>query len=217
VSSTHTAPTAVTCGLPSSFTVANHVVRAFGASGAGADSAWSFSMTAAQSTGGNPSAAPRLMVSMRPPLIAQPMLDVGLSGVQTQRSPKVIGRGASSSDGCGIGRCSPARPRRHRFTRPGGSCDHAGTVANEGRVMSASDIASWVSALAAAGAFAAAAYQLASLRRDAVASRAAEIQAVAFETDVLVRPEGVDAREGRSRWVYDFSVVNPGRLPVTNV
>ena len=83
--------------------------------------------------------------------------------------------------------------------------------------MSGSDIAGWVSALAAAGAFAAAAYQLASLRRENVASRAAEIQAVAFETDVLAGPVSADAGEGRSRWVYDFSVANPGRLPVANV
>src|SRR3954454_17757103 len=72
VPSTQRAPTAVTWGLPSRLTVANHVVREFNASGAGADPAWSVSTTAAQSTGGNPSAAPRLIVSMRLPLIAQP-------------------------------------------------------------------------------------------------------------------------------------------------
>src|SRR5690349_21764707 len=52
VPSSHSAPTAVTCGLPSSLTVASHVVREFAASGAGADAASSFSATAAQSTGG---------------------------------------------------------------------------------------------------------------------------------------------------------------------
>src|SRR6478672_1488228 len=41
--SSQRAPTAVTCGLPSSLTVANHVVREFGASGAGADFASSLS------------------------------------------------------------------------------------------------------------------------------------------------------------------------------
>ena len=58
VPSSQTAPTAVTCGLPSSLTVVSHVVRALCASGAGADPASSFSVTAAQFTGGSPSAAP---------------------------------------------------------------------------------------------------------------------------------------------------------------
>src|SRR6476661_8231135 len=54
--STHSAPTAVTCGLPSSLTVDSQVVREFAASGTGADPAASFSATTAQSTGGTPSA-----------------------------------------------------------------------------------------------------------------------------------------------------------------
>src|SRR6516162_6649801 len=54
--SSHRAPTAVTCGLPSSLTVDSQVVREFTASGAGADPAASLSATAAQSTGGSPSA-----------------------------------------------------------------------------------------------------------------------------------------------------------------
>src|SRR6266545_2275702 len=48
--SIHTAPTAVTCGLPSSLTVTSHVVRALCASGAGAAPASSFSTTSVQST-----------------------------------------------------------------------------------------------------------------------------------------------------------------------
>src|SRR5436190_19243782 len=56
VPSSHRAPTAVTCGLPSSLTVDSQVVREFAASGAGADPAASLSATAAQSTGGSPSA-----------------------------------------------------------------------------------------------------------------------------------------------------------------
>src|SRR5882757_7986823 len=67
VLSSHRAPTAVTCGLPSSLTVDSQVVREFSASGAGADPASSFSATAAQSTGGSPSALPRLVISMRHP------------------------------------------------------------------------------------------------------------------------------------------------------
>src|SRR5215471_5695869 len=71
VPSSHRAPTAVTCGLPSSLTVDSQVVREFIASGAGADPASSFSATAAQSTGGSPSALPRLMISIRHPFIVQ--------------------------------------------------------------------------------------------------------------------------------------------------
>src|SRR5215472_6848828 len=67
--SSHRAPTAVTCGLPSSLTVDSQVVRELCASGAGADPASSFSATAAQSTGGSPSASPRLVISMRHPFI----------------------------------------------------------------------------------------------------------------------------------------------------
>src|SRR5499426_343159 len=63
VPSTQRAPTAVTCGLPSSLTVDSHVVREFAASGRGVDPASSFSATAAQSTGGSPSASPRFMIS----------------------------------------------------------------------------------------------------------------------------------------------------------
>src|SRR5580658_2291489 len=66
VPSSHSAPTAVTCGLPSSLTVDSQVVREFAESGAGADPASSFSTTAAQSTGGSPSALPRLVISIRP-------------------------------------------------------------------------------------------------------------------------------------------------------
>src|SRR5262250_1438210 len=63
VPSAQRAPTAVTCGLPSSLTVDSHVVREFAASGRGADPASSFSATAAQSTGGSPSVSPRFMIS----------------------------------------------------------------------------------------------------------------------------------------------------------
>src|SRR5436190_13513654 len=64
VPSTQRAPTAVTCGLPSWLTVDSHVVREFAASGRGVDPASSFSTTTAQSTGGSPSALPRLMISI---------------------------------------------------------------------------------------------------------------------------------------------------------
>src|ERR1700757_4451976 len=69
VPSSHSAPTAVTCGLPSSLTVDSQVVREFTASGAGAKPAASFSVTAAQSTGDSPSASPRLMISISLPFV----------------------------------------------------------------------------------------------------------------------------------------------------
>src|SRR5690348_3861290 len=64
VPSSHTAPTAVTCGLPSSLTVDSQVVRALCAAGAGPGPASSFPAIAAQATGGSPSAVPRLVISM---------------------------------------------------------------------------------------------------------------------------------------------------------
>src|SRR4051794_20714103 len=75
VPSNQIAPTAVTCGVPSSLTVASHLVRELCASASGADPASSFSITASQSTGGSPSAAPRLMVSMML-LLVRPMTPV---------------------------------------------------------------------------------------------------------------------------------------------
>src|SRR2546423_5601541 len=64
--SSQMAPTAVTCGLPSSLTVVSHFVRALCASGSGAEPSSSFSTTAVQLTGGRPSSTPRLMTSMTP-------------------------------------------------------------------------------------------------------------------------------------------------------
>src|SRR3954454_6273560 len=60
VPSTQSAPTAVTCGLPSSLSVVSHVVLEFGQSGFGASRASSLAVMALQSTGGSPSAVPRL-------------------------------------------------------------------------------------------------------------------------------------------------------------
>jgi hypothetical protein len=84
-------------------------------------------------------------------------------------------------------------------------------------VAAAADVASWISALAAAGAFGAAAYQLARLRREDLRRRVAEIRGVAVMTKVVVRPTRADAVGGSSRWVYLFTVHNPGHLPITNV
>src|SRR4051812_17651696 len=67
VPSSHTAPTAVTCALPSSLTVDNQVVREFTASLSGADPESIFPTMADQSTGGRASAAPRFTISMTLP------------------------------------------------------------------------------------------------------------------------------------------------------
>jgi hypothetical protein len=83
--------------------------------------------------------------------------------------------------------------------------------------MSAADVASWVSAFAAAGGFLAAAGQIYGFRRDALSVRAAEIASVALETDVVQRPESPNAGNGRGRWIYNFTVRNPGRLPISRV
>lgn len=83
--------------------------------------------------------------------------------------------------------------------------------------MSAVDVAQIASALGALGAVAIAAYEIGGLRRDSVATRAGEIAGVAVATDVVTRPVGPDAGGSTSRWVYQFSVYNPGRFPVTEV
>jgi len=83
--------------------------------------------------------------------------------------------------------------------------------------MSATDVASWVSAVAAAGGFLAAAYQLWGLGQDALNDRAAEILGVAVVTDVVFRPRKPDVGDSCSRWKYGFVVHNPGRLPITDV
>src|SRR6202050_1054958 len=95
----HRAPTAVTCGLPSSLTMDSQVVREFRASGAGADPAWSFSTTAAQSTGGSPSALPRLVISIRHPFPAA-ILANSIWSIRRAATARVIAqRGVTSHPG----------------------------------------------------------------------------------------------------------------------
>jgi hypothetical protein len=78
--------------------------------------------------------------------------------------------------------------------------------------MSATDIAQLLSAMAAIGAFVAAAVQVSGWRKDALATRAGEIEGVTLETDVVDRPVKADAGDGQSRWKYRFTVHNPGRF-----
>ncbi len=83
--------------------------------------------------------------------------------------------------------------------------------------MTGPELAGWISAVGTAGAFLAAAFQLWGLRRDALTARAAELDGVAVETDIVVRPITADAGHGLGKWVYRFVVHNPGRLPISAV
>src|SRR5258708_7301594 len=76
------APTAVTCGLPSSLIVDSHVVRQFSASVAGAGPEASFSTTVAHSTAGSPSASPKLLICICAPCVV--LVTVGWRSLQVQ-------------------------------------------------------------------------------------------------------------------------------------
>jgi hypothetical protein len=102
--SSQMAPTAVTCGVPSSLTVASHFVRALCASGSGAEPVSSFSTMASQSTGGSPSAAPRLMISMTvSPFFSRLQRATACRGSDVHRSAK-------SSRGSAVPICRDGRP-----------------------------------------------------------------------------------------------------------
>lgn len=77
----------------------------------------------------------------------------------------------------------------------------------------------WDALAAVAGAVAAAlaAWQLWRIRVEAFDTRAAEIASVAIVTTVVGRPTEASNRAGRGVWVYEFSVHNPGRLPISDV
>jgi hypothetical protein len=83
--------------------------------------------------------------------------------------------------------------------------------------MNGAQAVGWITALAALGAFAVAAYELRLLRKSNLAARQAEIEGVALETTVRVRPNSADFDGKRAVWKYVFSVHNPGRLPITHV
>ena len=77
----------------------------------------------------------------------------------------------------------------------------------------------WNALAAVAGAVAAtvAAWQLWRIRVDALDTRAAEIASVAAVTTVVARPTEKVSRGGRGIWTYQYTVHNPGRLPVSDV
>src|SRR3954452_7745065 len=89
VPSSQSAPTAVTCGLPSSFSVVSHVVLALLASGAGGEPSAIRSTIALQSTGGRPSPLPRLMISMR---LLSSCLDEDVSIISSHRGGRRVQR-----------------------------------------------------------------------------------------------------------------------------
>jgi hypothetical protein len=83
--------------------------------------------------------------------------------------------------------------------------------------MNGAEAVGWVTALAALGAFAVAAYELRLLRKSNLTARQAEIESVALETQILVRPTRADYDDKRALWRYKFTIHNPGRLPITRL
>lgn len=77
----------------------------------------------------------------------------------------------------------------------------------------------WNALAAVAGAVGAgvAAWQLWRIRVDAFDMRAAEIESVSLVMTVLVRPTGQDSRSGCGAWTFEYTVHNPGRLPISDV
>lgn len=82
--------------------------------------------------------------------------------------------------------------------------------------MSAGDVASWVGAVAAAGAAAFAGWQLRMLRKQEARARAAEIRGVAVAWHPVVVPPKEEG-DGTAVWKYDLEVQNPGSLPIRDV
>lgn len=74
-----------------------------------------------------------------------------------------------------------------------------------------------ITAGAAVVAAGAAALQLWRLRTDKLDARAAEIDSVSLQITVLERPTESDRSEGVGRYVYELTIHNPGRLPISNV
>jgi hypothetical protein len=71
--------------------------------------------------------------------------------------------------------------------------------------------------LAAVAAALTAAWQLWALRRDALDARVAEIEGVSVSTDVVVRPTADEIVDGFGDWEYEYSISNPGKLPISKV
>jgi len=74
-------------------------------------------------------------------------------------------------------------------------------------------IASSAAVLAAASA----AWQLWRLRVDALDVRASEIASVSLATVVLERPVSSAAQDVWADWVFEYTIHNPGRLPIHQV
>src|ERR1022692_1286925 len=120
VPSTQRAPTAVTCGLLSSLMVDSHVVREFAASGDGVDPASSFPATTAQSTGGSPSALPRLMISIyRTYLAVLPQLVQSATRLAAERARRGSRVGSPGEGRSSCPDTAPAPDHREAHKVPG--------------------------------------------------------------------------------------------------
>lgn len=77
----------------------------------------------------------------------------------------------------------------------------------------------WEAVGAGTGAIAAgaAAWQLWRLRVDQLDARAAEIDSVSVATLVSARPTQGDVHNGYADWVLEYTIHNPGRLPISGV
>ncbi|WP_123914201.1 hypothetical protein [Georgenia muralis] len=62
-----------------------------------------------------------------------------------------------------------------------------------------------------------AAWQLWNLRKDALDARVAEIVGVAVSTNVVLNPTPDEVVGGIGNWIYEYSITNPGRLPISQV
>jgi len=82
--------------------------------------------------------------------------------------------------------------------------------------MTTAEWATWVGAIATLAGFGIATVQLRGLRSDRVRAREADLRGVAVSIDVVRKPTEADAAYG-VHWVYRFTVVNPGSLPISDV
>src|SRR5215210_5504028 len=82
--------------------------------------------------------------------------------------------------------------------------------------MTVGDVATWVGSFAAVVALGFAGWQLRSSRRAESAARQAEIQGVAVAWRALIVPR-VASSDGSGTWIYEITMNNPGRLPISNV
>lgn len=74
-----------------------------------------------------------------------------------------------------------------------------------------------IAAVGAAASAAVAGWQVRRIRADALQARIAEIRSVSMATLVRSRPRESEVHDGRATWVYEYTIQNPGRLPIFDV